>query len=319
MTSVEYLQLKREYAHLRPSDFRASLSFVSECSLSGLGIFLSLAASTPVWLTGQIVLAISMWHWFVILHSCGHHSYFRNSMLNDVAGHWASLWCTVPFFPWRFIHAKHHTWVGWQDIDPTTQGTLPRALPAATQAFINLCWRFWIPVFSVSFVAQTFWNLPRINKLTRRRAQKAKNAFSVILILAVFAACLYAFGAVFLRVWGLAYLIMLVITDPILLSQHVHLPLESRGERRARPFKPFEQDIYSRTLVFPRWIAQGIFLHFNSHTIHHIFPMVPHYHLTRIKCRPIHSFNGIQWILTAKRVPAHRLLFESTAQTRTRL
>ena len=139
MTSAEYLALKRKHAHLQPVNVRALLSFVFECVLSALGILLSLSASSPVWLIGQFILAISMWHWFVILHSCGHQSYFRSAVVNDVVGHWASLWCTVPLFPWRFINAKHHTWIGWQDVDPTTLGTIPKPLRAPIRTFIDFC------------------------------------------------------------------------------------------------------------------------------------------------------------------------------------
>lgn len=64
------------------------------------------------------VLALALpTHWFharmfIIMHDCGHRSFFKSKPLNDWAGHLCAFFYLIPFLMWRELHNKHHTHQG---------------------------------------------------------------------------------------------------------------------------------------------------------------------------------------------------------------
>ena len=57
------------------------------------------------------------------------------------------------------MHGRHHKWTGWQDVDPTTAALVPRELGTLERVLVNVCWRFWIPLFSVLYRSQQLLEL----------------------------------------------------------------------------------------------------------------------------------------------------------------
>ena len=45
---------------------------------------------------------------FIIQHDCGHQSFFRNRIANDICGIACSLLTLTPYLSWRRQHAGHH-------------------------------------------------------------------------------------------------------------------------------------------------------------------------------------------------------------------
>ena len=45
---------------------------------------------------------------FIIQHDCGHHSFFRNRLANDLLGHACGILTLTPYHLWRRLHARHH-------------------------------------------------------------------------------------------------------------------------------------------------------------------------------------------------------------------
>ncbi len=63
-----------------------------------------------------ILLAVPA-HWFharlfIIMHDCGHLSFFRTSFFNNLFGHITAFFFYTPFFMWRELHNKHHAYQG---------------------------------------------------------------------------------------------------------------------------------------------------------------------------------------------------------------
>src|SRR5579871_2028602 len=77
----------------------------------------------PFW-TGQALLALFYFHNFAILHEAGHGNVHRRDAVNVAIGHYASLFCFLPFYGWRYIHQEHHTWTGNAEKDPTMKQIL---------------------------------------------------------------------------------------------------------------------------------------------------------------------------------------------------
>jgi omega-6 fatty acid desaturase (delta-12 desaturase) len=52
---------------------------------------------------------------FIIFHDCGHGSFFRSRLANDIIGFIAGLLTFTPYYHWRWEHALHHATAG--DLD----------------------------------------------------------------------------------------------------------------------------------------------------------------------------------------------------------
>ena len=268
-----------------------------------------------VWLFCQFALGMCFFQWFVLMHGCGHRALFASRFLNDVFGHMASIFCLVPYSSWRYIHAQHHRWVGWIDKDPTTRGLAGPLPPLFLQRVINFCWKYWIPIFSLVFGVAGFWNLRNVALVAPAARQRRRTLFSVLFLAGAFAGIIALMGMRFLQVWPLAFLCFLMIGDPILLSQHVHLPLHRTNSATVAPFAHANQDRFTRTIIVPGWVAKWILFEFTAHGAHHAYPQVPHYDIGRVPFNSIHAIGWSHWLRAAKRMPAVRLLYENSEGT----
>jgi len=52
---------------------------------------------------------------FIIFHDCGHGSFFKSRMANDIVGFVTGLLTFTPFYQWRWDHAIHHATSGHLD------------------------------------------------------------------------------------------------------------------------------------------------------------------------------------------------------------
>jgi fatty acid desaturase len=206
-------------------------------------------------------------------------------------------------------------WVGWVDKDPTTRGVLGPLPPPLLQRLLNVCWKFWIPVFSLVFGVTVFWNLRHVAAVAPSPQQRRRTLFSILFVSMACAGLFVVAGAHLLAVWPAAFLCYLSIADPILLSQHVHIPLQRADGADVVPFSPAKQDQFSRTIVLPGWVAKWVFFQLTTHGVHHAHPQVAHYDIDRIPFRPLHAISWIEWLRAAKRMPAVRLLYESSRET----
>ena len=254
--------------------------------------------------------------WFVLLHEAGHATLFKTRWLNDAAGHVASLGCAIPFYPWRSIHALHHRWTGWQDLDPTTSALVPRELKPVERAIIDVCWRAWIPLFSVLYRTNNYWNLPRLWRVLPRPHHRRRNLLNVLGLAAFYAALVAWLGpALALRLFGLAACLSLIFCDPILFSQHNHVPQRLSMGRPVKPHAPAEQGVFTRSLRFSWPVSTLVLLRFDAHELHHRHPHVPGYLLHRVP-EPAHDEHpALDWILKARRVRASVLMFQNRDQT----
>src|SRR3990172_6462826 len=130
-----------QLVHLKPQNAMGAI-FVTACAgLTGLSLWLSTLDNLVAWLSGQILLAVALIQWFVLLHETGHQTLFRTRFLNTYVGHLASFFSIIPFHCWKVVHNKHHVWTGWQDLDATTATLVPRKLGGAEKVLVNFCWK----------------------------------------------------------------------------------------------------------------------------------------------------------------------------------
>lgn len=326
MTVHNELLSPGELTHLKPRNSTGALYTLLCLGLTAAGIGLTqlgtllpeLAQWVHVtsWLAGHVILAFGLLQWFVLLHECGHGVLFRSRTLNTWVGHLSGFFCVIPFRSWAMIHAAHHKWTGWQDLDPTTAPLVPRELGTAERFVMNFCWKFWVPAFSVLYRVSNFWNPGRLGKVARNRKQRIQLVANAAILLVLYAAIFWFVGFVeVVFAVGLGAMLSLVMLDPIMLSQHSHIPLENSGGEDVKAFKPQEQEVFTRSLRFPDWFSRAILLHFDAHELHHIHPYVPGYRLREIDYTPMNEANWWTWIRMARAMPAETLLFKNRNDT----
>jgi len=300
-------------SHLRATN-AAGVGFSAlAVSLTAIGVLWSLSSHTWVWLAGQLVLAVAFVHWFVLLHECGHGTLFRNRTCNVVMGHVSGFWALIPYPLWLVVHAQHHKWTGWQDLDPTTE-TLTHEPGRLSRSIVNVCWKYWIPLFSVVYRLQNYWYVPRLRRVMRRR-DTASLAPAVLMLGCAYLLLLWGIGPlVVARVTGLALLAAFVIQDVLILSQHTHIPMDRSQGHEVSPHRPLDQERFTRSLRLPPLVSR-LALHIDAHELHHMYPFVPGYRLGQVPYVPVNEVGWWQWIRAARALPGEIFLFRNQRET----
>ena len=266
------------------------------------------------WTVGQGVLAVALLQWFVLLHECGHGVLFRNRVANRLVGHLAGWFSTIPYSSWKPIHNLHHKWTGWQDLDPTTQSLVPRQLKPFERALMNLCWRFWIPAFTVLYRLSNFWNLPRLRSF--RRVDVTAVTIEIVWMFLTYGAIVAWVGPLSLLVAvGPAFVLSLMLIEPIMMSQHTHVPQKLSGGEDVPAHAAAAQVPFTRSLVFPAWFSRFVLVGFDAHELHHAYPAVPGYRLSEIDWEPPGRFDWLRWLVAVRSMRGEDFLFRNRDQT----
>lgn len=297
--------------HLRSRD-RAGATFAAVAlGLSGAGIALASSHHALIWAAGELVLAAAFVQWFVLLHECGHGTLFASRTWNAAVGRLAAFFALIPFPIWTRVHGRHHKWTGWQDLDPTTAALAVKTRSGLERRLVNFCWKYWIPLFSVVYRLGNFWHLPRLAKLFPDPNEHRRLFRSAVCLAAAYMAIVWVLGPIdSLRLFGPALFLAFVVEDVLLISQHTHLPMELAGGSAVKPFRPVDQETFTRSLRLPRavsWFA----LHFDAHELHHMYPFVPGYRLAEIPYAPAHEVGWREWVPAARAIPGDVLLFQN--------
>ena len=304
------------FVEWKASDLLGVLFMASGCGLTGLALYLSISARPEFWLSGQVLLAFAFVQWFAILHEAGHKTLFRTQRLNYAAGHLAGFFAGFPFECWKLIHGFHHRWTGWQDLDATTAGLTPRERSKWILLAVRVCWACWIPIFSIIYRLDNYWNLPRLHKLFPRKGSMVRLAFNVVGLLSLYGCLIYLAGPwQLLRCTGLGILLGLMMEDLLILSQHTHIPMQVSHGQTVDPIPPLQQEKFTRSLRFPAWFSRLILLNMDAHELHHMYVQVPGYYLHRIDYVPQNQISWWQWLVRSKQVRGDVLLFQNRDQT----
>jgi omega-6 fatty acid desaturase (delta-12 desaturase) len=307
-----------EVAHLRPSDAAGALITAWVVLVTAAGVTLSRAPELPVWLAGQAVLAVGLVQWFVLLHECGHRTLFASRRANDAVGAIAGLLAQLPLVSWRLVHARHHLWTGWQDLDPTTQALVPRPLSRLEAAVVDVAWATGAPFVALTYRTGTFWRPGRLARMFPRARRRVVlgvglHALATASLAAGLVVTCGPTGA--LRLVGLALLLAYAVQDPLLLSQHTHIPQRLARGAQVRPIPAREQAEHTRSLLVPGWVSRLVLFGFDAHELHHVHPGVPGWRLASIAWRPPNALAWWRWLLHAKRLRGSVLLFQNRAAT----
>ena len=301
--------------HLTAANGAGALFVGATAGITAAGVWLSLAGPVLPWITGQLLIALAMVEWFVLLHECGHRTLFRHRASNTVAGHVAGVFAFIPFTLWVHVHRLHHKWTGWQDLDPTTATLVPRERGRFERRIVRFCWKYWIPLFATVYRFETFWNPSRIARYARESRQRRYVIASVLSVVATHVAAILWLGpAGFVRCIAVATVVAFVLEDLLILSQHSHVPMNVSGGAHVTPHTAMDQERFTRSLRLPGPISRAV-LHFDAHELHHMYPFVPGYRLRHIEYEPQNEIGWRQWVMSARRIPGDILLFQNRRDT----
>lgn len=312
MNYQEFRDLELAYKNLKPNWLGAWESIVFRVIWTATGIYLSLQGSTLVWLSGQIILGFSMFHWFSILHDCGHNAFFPNKWMNEITGWGASFFCFVPYASWKHVHLEHHKWTGWLDRDPSTRDLL-KSNPVK-KWLAKVAWKSWLPAFALAFLTGTFWNVKKLFSFFSQPTVRWEILANIVFIFSAHYVLSFYLNS-WWHIFGLAFIVFGVVCEPIILSQHAHIPSGQSNLQNVDLVPMHQQDIYTRALVFPQWVSKYLTLSFENHIAHHFFPWIPSYYLYRVKTETGGETPGFEWIYKARKIPGDVLVFEDRNTT----
>lgn len=102
-------------AYQKPNVWRASWQIVNTIGAYAVLwylIYLSLALSWWLIVPLAILAAGLLIRIFIIFHDCGHQSFFKSPLTNDIWGFITGVLTFTPYYHWRWEHAIHHASAG---------------------------------------------------------------------------------------------------------------------------------------------------------------------------------------------------------------
>lgn len=236
-------------------------------------------------LTAVLSLASALLLLQLLLHECAHNALFRSRLLNGAFGWLTGLFILTPFFSYRRGHSIHHSFLG-TPLDPT-------AAPGSHRRWQRLLnFLVAVRVVPVLYLGGVYGPYLLFDFLRRKHqsslcfAGYCCNLLAILLLHSLLATVigvdrwLVCLAAAF---WlsGLLY--------EYLFTQNQHVGLLPGGKAEAEGRYRFRQQVnFSRSVQLP---CSGLFLYFNLHKEHHLFPHLP--------CRSLPRVH--QWLQTHRR------------------
>jgi omega-6 fatty acid desaturase (delta-12 desaturase) len=216
---------------------------------------------------------------FVIGHDCGHFSFARSHLLNDIVGILSFLIFFYPFESWRIQHNLHHNNTNKLHVDnawqPFQQDYFNKASPSERSIMTLIKGPFWYFASIGHWIKEHFF----LSSFEEKQLNKVKISLAVVYIAAAifFPTMLYNVG-----IWGLVkYWFIPFLGYHFWMSTFtmIHHTLPHI------PFLPEEKwsDVKARLTMtvhceYPYWI-EFLTHHINVHIPHHVSTSIPSYNL----------------------------------------
>jgi acyl-lipid omega-6 desaturase (Delta-12 desaturase) len=303
MQKTDYFDIKRQISFEKPLWITLAV-MAADLVLAWFCFHLLSLNTLPAYLLSQVLLTIFYFHNFAILHEAGHGNVHKSRPVNTIIGHYASIFCFMPYFPWKLIHQEHHVWAGNIDKDPTMANLRKMREKGDVSPLVRFAWKSWVPLAALlqHFV---FWFYPLTMWKTRRMTRQSflQCAFSVGFLAAMYTVLFQLLPEqVNIGNLWLSFILYLVMTELVNLPHHVMMPTFRTTSQRNK-LRPWEQHVTTRTCYYPYGFAL-LTLNFNLHIEHHFFPNLPWYRLPRLRqmIKPLLGDNygelvGINWNL----------------------
>jgi acyl-lipid omega-6 desaturase (Delta-12 desaturase) len=271
---------REDYQRLRtrldftPSFLPTAAILLMDALLVAGAIALLRMSNPAAFMLSQILLSVVFFNAFSILHECGHGTTSKHGWLNAVVGHAASTFCFIPYYPWKYIHQKHHTWTGNIEQDPVLK-SLRTWRERGVPWIVRAAWWSWIPLGALlqHLVYLTYpvamW---RARELTGRKLLRSSIS---LLWLPGSHLALWALAPDLVRPQNflVAIVLFLVVEELVNIPHHVGM---STFDRK---LPAWEQYRATRSCYYPPGLSEVLVLNFNFHIEHHLFPSLPWFRL----------------------------------------
>jgi acyl-lipid omega-6 desaturase (Delta-12 desaturase) len=269
-------------------------------SICFLTLSIAVISSQLNLVVSSFVLGLFLSQCFFLLHEAGHGTLFQNAHLNKMVGQIFGIVCFLPFSSWQHIHAQHHVWAGWRNVDPTTVAIAQKKPNYAEKIILEVCRLLLIPLPAVVYRFSIFWNSSRLSAQTYKKTlliQKIKRE-KIAIVTVWSAACFCFYQAQFLFAFFCSVWLSLIFTQFLTLSQHSFIPqtLHSNTQVKPVPYSAEEQARLSRSLRFPKLFSSLVTFGFEHHELHHQFPKIPSAILGKLSFDAPNSLTVIQYL-----------------------
>lgn len=227
--------------------------------------------------TGGLLIRI-----FIILHDCGHGSFFKSMRANNILGTFCGLLSFVPYNQWRFTHAIHHATSGdldrrgTGDIDTwTVSEYLARPL---SQRFLYRVTRHPLFLFIIAPMGYLLLQQRLVSPTSRKRERRAVYVMNIALVATIVAiSFLIGFKALVM-----IYLpVLFVGGTAIVYGFYVQHQFEGVYWQRHGEWDyltaALEGSSYFKLPKILQWFSGNI----GIHHVHHLSSRIPNYNLQR--------------------------------------
>lgn len=250
----------------------------------GLLVLMYISLAYSYWLT--LLLAVPtgglLVRLFVILHDCGHGSFFKSMRANNILGTVCGLLSFVPYNQWRFTHAIHHATAG--DLD--RRGTGDVVTWTVSEYLAQPLVKRWLyrilrhPLFLFIVAPMIFLLIQqrRVSTSSRTRERRAVYAMNLALLTTIAAVSL----VIGLKAFVLIYLpVLFVGGTAIVYGFYVQHQFEGVYWQRHGEWDylsaALEGSSYFKLPQVLQWFSGNIGLHH----VHHLSSRIPNYNLQR--------------------------------------
>ncbi|CAN0046163.1 unnamed protein product [Discosporangium mesarthrocarpum] len=262
-----------------------SLSYLARDVVAVAGLAAgALAINNPlVWPAYWFAQGTMFWALFVIGHDCGHGSFSKNKLLNNIVGHLTHSFIMVPYHGWRISHRTHHSNHGHVENDeswtPMTPSLIKDMDIGARQGRFNalvmlIVYPFYLFLRSPGKTGSHFSpSSPLFVPSERKQVLTSTACYTAMALL--LAATGFKFGFWFLaKMYIIPYWLNVMWLDVVTFLHHTDNEV---------PWYRGSAWNYMRGALSTRDQDYGIFnnIHHDigTHVVHHLFPQMPHYHI----------------------------------------
>jgi len=213
---------------------------------------------------------------FVLGHDCGHGSFSRYPLINDVIGTILHTFILTPYYPWKVTHRHHHKNTGNIDKDEIfypirEKDFAPKVLPL-----------FGLAIGWIYYIFAGYPPRP-ISHLNPKEKIFFRNYLGVVFSLGSLSSfgCLLIYGILKLGFQFMLFyyfLPVLVFASWLVVVTFLHHN-ETITEWYGNEKWTFVLGNIFTTVDRDYGLFHGITHSIGTHQIHHLFPIIPHYHL----------------------------------------
>ncbi|RAI69484.1 fatty acid desaturase [Pseudomonas fluorescens] len=285
MTKEQWLVIRKQIPDGAKEPWTVILWIIDLLVLS-LAWNLWLSSSTILQGLALVLAGFSVLQVYLILHEALHGAVSDNRSLNNFIGHFSGWLIALPFLVRRRFHMAHHTWAAHPINDPENKNMIEKfsVMTKKQERRLEFMWKHWIPMIAASHFLSN-WRAPFVARTqgdsSSRIIKEIRFARIYLVGYLVMAGVALAFGhlADLVVFYLVTWVFLFFMVELLNLPHHAEAPLLPKDADR---LQYWEQDAVSHDCKsLPLW-SRFIILNFNLHVVHHAFPSVPWYRLSKV-------------------------------------